>query len=92
MDRRGQFSLGYLFIELTLIAATIGAMRLVYVLRDSTDNWMLGLVQFPAFCAVPILAGTAVGGVFGRFGAGALWGAGALVTLLLLLHLLVHVE
>ena len=84
MESRRQFSLRSLFIELTLIAALIGAIRLTF-LRPADPNDSLGVVlSLAAFCTVPVLVGAVIGGLSGRFIAGAYWGAGVLGVLFVL--------
>jgi hypothetical protein len=88
MDRPRQFSLRFLLVEMTLIAATIGAIRLVF-LRPADPNDHLGVIVYlAALCTVPVLVGAVIGGFWGRFQAGAGWGAGVLVLLVALAEML----
>ena len=88
MERPHQFSLRYLFVELTLIAVLLAAIRLVFVLGFGAHHGRYALVVLLALCTVPILFGAIVGGLFGKFASGALWGAAAVAGLFILLGLL----
>ena len=87
MDRQVQFSLWQLFGQLTLTASLAGAIRLIWVYGFGPSDVLHCLVALPAMCAVPILVGAVVGGFHGSFGRGALWGAGVLGAVILLILL-----
>jgi hypothetical protein len=75
MVRPRQFTLAQLLVEVSFIAATLGAIRLIFVLWG--HDWAHNTVMFPLVFSVPVLGGAAIGGLFGRSKAGALCGAGA---------------
>jgi hypothetical protein len=87
MERQRQFSLRHLFIELTLIAVLLAAIRLIFVLGFGSYKGRYEFVVLLALCAAPILFGTVIGGLFGRFVSGALWGAVGMMGLIVLVGL-----
>ena len=91
MERWNQFSLRHLFVELTLIAVTIGVGRAaLYPPHDPEDPRII--FSLVALCTLPILGGAVIGGLFGNFAAGVKWGVGVLVMLLLIGLLLPAVQ
>ena len=78
-----QFSLTFVFIEVSLIAAALGAARLVYDLNGLEDAYVAVIV--PLAFSVPLFVCAAIGGLFGHFGNGALFGIGIDMLLYLLL-------
>jgi len=90
MERWNQFSLRHLFVELTLIAVTIGVGRVALYPVDPEDPRII--FSLAALCTLPILCGAVIGGLFGNFSAGVKWGVGVLVMLLLIGLLLPAVQ
>lgn len=78
-----QFSLGYLFAEISLIAVALGVMRLIVVLWG--QDWAHATVMAPLVFAEPVLVSAAIGGLFGRMSTGAFLGIGLLMLLSLVL-------
>ena len=64
--RKWQFPLRFLFAQLTLIAATGGAIRIALFTRSRPDTHLMVLVSLFAAFAVPILCGAivAAGAIF----------------------------
>jgi len=91
MAGRATFSLAHPFAELTLIAATIGAIRLAFIRPTDPNDTVSILMSVAAISAIPPLIGAAIGGLFGSFKKGAIWGALVLGLLLAVLAFLLVV-
>jgi hypothetical protein len=77
-----------LFVELTLVAILLAAIRLIFVLGFGAYDGRYAIVVLLALFAVPVLLGAVIGGLFGNFLSGVLWGGVAMVGLFVSLGLL----
>lgn len=91
MERRWQFSLAYIFLELFWVAVTLALAREAFWLhfryRSFYDGWSEP-GKAPIFAALVIAAvicgSTAIGGIFGRMKIGALVAVSGFVAVLAL--------